>query len=530
MKKVLIYGLRSARDIFEAAEGALAVQRKGETRIDVLWKLPRKSDWDATLLSRYIANTRPSIPRHILMAPVHRRDRPWGVRVWRDAGREFTGVDRDILFSITQTLTDIVNTMDTSRSRAVRRRIEQKIVDRRDPRDLLYDLLHGLKSLTRYDHSASILITRDGSEPMELVAEQIAWTKGRSRQIGRRVELPPETLGRLRSSGTSLFQFEDGHWTGSNGNIDLINMIDNKATPNVPREVTAICAPVDTPVGAVGILKLSARSRGILSDFEVDLVDEFLPMASLALQFLARTENMQQMVVQAERKHALANLTRGITHDMNNALGAVLPLVQQLQDDSQTGRIEEETLREDLDIIERSLQTLRRIFESMLSIARGSRRGVGHGNLRRALDSSLTVLEDSLKRLNVDVNLDLPAELPSIRGSQGDLTQLFLNLLTNARDAMRKGGTLTVRARIIEDKVRVAVEDTGEGIPKKHMERLSEPFFTTKDDGNGLGLSICRSVLWEINGTMKFESQPGIGTKVKLELPVLSESEPGSSP
>ena len=529
VRKVIVYGLRISKDMFQAEEGTLAVQRKGQARIDFLWRLPRKSEWDAALISKYISNARPSIPKHLLMAPIHRRGRPWAVLVLRDAERQFTAIDRKILFSITQTLTDIVRTIDEDRSRAVRRRIEQKIADRRDPKDLLYDLLHGLRSLTRYDHSASVLIVKEGSDTIELIAEQIAWTKARSLQIGRQIELPPQVMAQLKSGGTRLFERRGEHWQDANGNTELLRLLDYGASRESPKEVSAVCSVISTPVGAMGILKIAARNRDVLCDYEVNLVEEFVPLASLALQFLTRTEDLQERVVQSERKHALANLTRGITHDMNNALGAVLPLVQQLRDDSANGRIVMETLREDLDVIEQSLQTCRRIFGSMLTIARGSKRGIGHGNLRRAVDSALTVLEDSLKRHKIKVLLQLPAELPSIRGSQGDVTQLFLNLFTNARDAMPGGGTLTIFASVEETAVKMAVQDDGEGIPEAHMKRLSEPFFTTKEDGNGLGLSICRSVLWEINGTMRFDSVPGAGTKILLSLPILSDTDQESS-
>lgn len=529
VRKVLVYGLRISKEMFQAEEGTLAVQRKDQSRVDLLWRLPKKSEWDATLLSKYISNARPSIPKHLLMAPIHRRGRPWAVLVLRDAARQFTGIDRKILLSITQTLTDIVRLIDEDRSQAVRRKIEQKIADRRDPKDLLYDLLHGLRSLTRYDHSASVLIVKEGSATMELIAEQIAWKKARSLQIGRRIDLPADVMAQLKMGGTRLFERRGEHWPNANGNTELLRLLDHGASRECPKEVSAVCSVICTPVGAIGILKIAARNRNVLADYEVNLIEEFVPLASMALQFLTRTEDLQERVVQSERKHALANLTRGITHDMNNALGAVLPLVQQLKDDSANGRIVMETLREDLDVIEQSLQTCRRIFGSMLTIARGSRRGIGHGNLRRAVGSALTVLEDSLKRHGIKVNLQLPAELPSIRGSQGDITQLFLNLFTNARDAMAEGGTLTILASVEETAVQVAVQDDGLGIPEAHMKRLSEPFFTTKEDGNGLGLSICRSVLWEINGTMRFDSVPGSGTKILLSLPILNDSDQEAS-
>jgi signal transduction histidine kinase len=289
-----------------------------------------------------------------------------------------------------------------------------------------------------------------------------------------------------------------------------------------------LCAPVATPGGALGVLKISTRRRGVLGAYEARLIEDFLPLISLTVQFLLHTEWLHEQILRSERKYALANLTRGVTHDLNNALGAMLPLVQQMREDVRGGHLDPATLAKDLDSIERSLQTCRRIFGGMLAIARGtSPQGAGHGNLRRAIDGALSVLEDSFDRQSIAVTLDLPRELPAIRGSQGDLTQVFLNLFTNARDAMPAGGTLAVAARNDARAVEVEVKDDGTGIPRSNLDRISEPFFTTKLSGNGLGLSICRSIVWDVGGEMGIDSEEGAGTTVRLTLPVLEEQREG---
>jgi len=357
-----------------------------------------------------------------------------------------------------------------------------------------------------------------------LVAEQIAWTKARSRRIGLRLDLD-ESLRKQLSDGTvRLYEHRDGQWQGPSGESvsRLPKLLENPSRDDLP-EVSMLCAPIATPRGAFGVLKIAARRGGVLGDYEAQLVEDFLPLASLAVQFSVRTESLQERVLQSERKHALANLTRGITHDVNNAVGAMLPLVQQMREDAREGEIETETLSEDLFSLEDSLRTCRRIFGGMLAIARGSNQGVGHGNPRRAIDGALSVLGDSLKRHSIEVVLDLPKELPTIRGSQGDLTQLFLNLFANARDATSEGGRLEITAENGEESIQVNVNDTGSGIPENMLARVSEPFFTTKVDGNGLGLSICRSILWDIGGKMEIKTQEGRGTSVRLTLPVLND-------
>jgi signal transduction histidine kinase len=110
--------------------------------------------------------------------------------------------------------------------------------------------------------------------------------------------------------------------------------------------------------------------------------------------------------------------------------------------------------------------------------------------------------------------------MPNIHATQGDLEQLILNLATNAKDAMPAGGVLSIRTERVDDKLVITIRDTGCGIPPDHMARIQEPFFTTKDKGSGLGLSICRSIIWNVRGEMKIESQPGAGTEIRLLLPI----------
>ena len=525
VRKALVFGLRAAKDLFGADEAAIAALRPGRREAELLFTIPKTGEWDAGLLTKYIAGDRPDIPWTNLFAPVRRWDRNWAVLALRSEKEDFTTEERRSLFSITQILTDVVESVDEARLRRVREKLEQKIADRQDPKDLIYDILHGLRSLTYYDHSASLFISRDGNEDLELVAEQIAWTKARSRRIGLRLAIDEDLIDQLGKGEPILYKLVEGAWgrTGGGPGALLPGLLDHRSSsgPSVPQEVAMICAPISTPDGTIGVLKISARREGVLADYEARQVGSFVPLTSLAVQFAVRTESLHERILQSERKHALANLTRGITHDVNNALGAMLPLVQQMREDTGGGRMDPDTMGGDLASIEKSIQTCRRIFAGMLAIARGSARGIGHGNLRRAIDSALSVLEDSLKRRAIALALDLPAELPAIGASQGDLTQIFLNLFTNARDAMSKDGLLSIRARQKNGTVEVQVRDTGTGIPPELLDRLLEPFFTTKPEGSGLGLSICRSILWDIGGDLKIESRQGEGTCVHVTLPLL---------
>jgi two-component system NtrC family sensor kinase len=165
----------------------------------------------------------------------------------------------------------------------------------------------------------------------------------------------------------------------------------------------------------------------------------------------------------------------------------------------------------------------------MLTLARGGTHGTAQANVRRALDTALGILKDALERQGVRLDFRLMDVVPTIRAGQGDLEQLFLNLAANARDAMPAGGVLLIQTELSGDKLEIVISDTGCGIPPEHMSRIQEPFFTTKHNGSGLGLSICRSIIWNVRGEMKIESHPGAGTRIRVLLPIVDDKTPGSA-
>jgi two-component system, NtrC family, sensor kinase len=270
-------------------------------------------------------------------------------------------------------------------------------------------------------------------------------------------------------------------------------------------------------------LKVAAIEPGSFSQYEVELVSQFLPQAAVALQNARRAESLQQRVLIAERKHAMADLARGVSHDVNNALGAVLPLVQQLRAEIDQGTFDPAMVAADLAQFEQSIQVCRRIFGGMLNFARGSAKNISEVSLRHAADSVLAILRESLDRRQVNLIVEIPDDLPLLNGVQADVEQLLLNLVSNARDATEAGDRLTIKAQSNGTAIELVVEDTGCGIPKEHLNKIQEPFFTTKADGHGLGLAICRSIVAQMRGQFQIESSPGVGTCIRATLPAQAE-------
>jgi signal transduction histidine kinase len=453
----------------------------------------------------------------------------WGAIVIRSPGADFRWDARQAFSSIGSVVSQLVDDMDLARVREVRNRIDRKLLEQVRPKNLFYEILHGIRSLTGYDHSSALLTYNADAGTLEIVAEQIAWRKAKGRMVGTTLEMSPELRDLLYRSDIVGFDRSRKGWDNWNGenSTQLAEMLDFHkgrvdSTEMVP-ENAILCAPLKTRDRLLGVLKIAAAHRGTFGVYEADLVHQFLPQAALALHGLQRTKSLEMQVLAAERKHAMADLARGVAHDINNALGGVIPLVQQLREEVEAGELEPGLAADDLREIERSLQLCRRVFGGMLRFARSMARNASEIHLHDAIESTLSFVRDRMERRGVMVEVDLPPSLTPIQGVSADIEQLLLNLINNADEAMAAGGRLTLRARQNEAWVELLLSDTGGGIPAENLSKIQEPFFTTKSTGNGLGLAICRSIVSQIGGRMQIESGVGVGTQVTLMFPATSE-------
>jgi signal transduction histidine kinase len=522
--KVPRVALRNGMELLAALEGCVAFLPPEGEHAQVVFAVPRESHWDQQFLAAFIRGQKVPIPPNLALGRLRRRGRMGGVLAVRSPGPGFGWDAREALSALAEAASEIVARREEERIRDVRARLDCKLMEQLRPKDLFYQILHGLRSLTDYDHSAALLIYEGATRTLEVAAEQIAWKKCKSQKIGLQLPLTDELLGLLRNNIVYGFDHDGTGWRawGEGHGLALAELLDySGAEPGITpaRELSLLCAPLVSRDALLGVLKVAAKHRGAFAPYEAKLVSHFLPQVSVALQISQRLGSLEQKIIAAHRKHAMADLARGVSHDVNNALGAVLPLVQQMQEDLRAGRIEPAVLVEDLGEVEQSVQVCRRIFGGMLSFARGAARNAGQAYVRQAVECARSILKDGLERRAVEVLVDLEPDLAAVHGVQADLDQLLLNLFTNSRDAMPQGGQLSVRARRQGSSVELIVEDTGCGIPPEHLAKIQEPFFSTKPDGNGLGLAICRSIIWQMRGTLDLQSTPGKGTRVAAVLP-----------
>jgi len=143
-------------------------------------------------------------------------------------------------------------------------------------------------------------------------------------------------------------------------------------------------------------------------------------------------------------------------------------------------------------------------------------------DLNKVIREALSLVDPMLRAFRIALNLQLTASAPVVLGNYGKLQQVFMNLIMNARDAMPRGGELTLATDCEDSTVRVEVSDNGVGIPPEHLSKIFDPFFTTKatSRGTGLGLAVTYGLIREHSGKIQVESVPGRGTTFRLEFPM----------
>ena len=232
--------------------------------------------------------------------------------------------------------------------------------------------------------------------------------------------------------------------------------------------------------------------------------------------------DLEAQLSQADKLSSIGLLAAGVAHEVNTPLAVISSYTQmlskQLQGDPQKSGLLEKITR----------QTFRasEIVNNLLNFSRTSGSEIGDVDVNKVIADTLALLEHQFKVARVEVQNELAPKLPAIKGNPGRLQQVFLNLFLNAKDAMPGGGTLRV-ATLNGESVSVCVSDTGSGIAPEHIQRIYDPFFTTKTSpregqarGTGLGLSVTYGIIQEHAGKIRVESQPGSGTTFTLDFPL----------
>jgi hypothetical protein len=214
-------------------------------------------------------------------------------------------------------------------------------------------------------------------------------------------------------------------------------------------------------------------------------------------------------------------LAAGVAHEVNTPLAGISSYTQMLR-----GQLDATDARAPLlEKIEKQTFRAAKLINGLLNFSRSGSAEMEALDINKVMADVLSLVEHQLEGAKIRVRKELATNLPSVRGNENRLQQVFFNLVLNARDAMPRGGWLTLATSADEDTVVVEVRDTGHGIKREDIKRIYDPFFTTKGigRGTGLGLSVSYGILQEHGGAIFVESALGKGTTFQVALPAVRD-------
>src|SRR5229473_2265853 len=241
-------------------------------------------------------------------------------------------------------------------------------------------------------------------------------------------------------------------------------------------------------------------------------------------------KRLEEQLIQAEKLAAMGQMLAGVAHELNNPLTAILGVTELLREREGT----DDPTKRQLELTHRQARRAARIVQNLLEFSRPASPHKKSLDVNGLVERTLQLHEHSLRRNNIEVEFRPEPGLPCVVGDANQLIQVFLNLVTNAEQAIREvrdSGRIQVRLASNANRVRVTVQDDGIGIRPEALPRIFDPFYTTKrpGGGTGLGLSICMSIIREHGGNIEAETFPAGGSAFTIYLPVASGDPPGST-
>ena len=254
----------------------------------------------------------------------------------------------------------------------------------------------------------------------------------------------------------------------------------------------------------------------LLTKVNIQNDDERAGGIMLLVQDLSQTRHLEDQLMRAEQEAAVGRMAAGVAHELRNPLSSVkgltLLLKSRFKDDLST--------QETADLMVEQVERLDRSIAELLDYARPGMTSKSVVRIDELIAKAVMLVSTDTETQRIIVEENLGCGTTTIEGDQDKLTQVFLNLFLNAVQAMDEGGRLKVSTVSVGDEIKIEVSDTGCGIPPKFLEKVFEPYFTTKPDGTGLGLAMSAKIIQDHNGSMTIDSSTENGTTVIVKLPV----------
>jgi signal transduction histidine kinase len=298
-----------------------------------------------------------------------------------------------------------------------------------------------------------------------------------------------------------------------------------------------ISLPILSKGKLIGILNLGHKEdKTIYSDEDLELLSTLANQAAIAIENARLYENLKQSqdtLRRADRLSSLGLLTAGLAHEIRNPLVAIRTFTQLLPE-----RYNDAEFREGFQgLALKEVDRICGLINDLLSFARPSKPNVSPEAINDVVENITRILETQAKEKNVAIFREFSENLPKVWIDREQMKQVFMNLILNAIQAMQEGGSLSIATRSVArtgadpvgEFVQVEVRDTGIGIPEDNLQHIFDPFFTSKDEGSGLGLAVSHQIVQEHGGFVTVESTVGKGTAFFVHVPVAKPVRPAAN-
>ncbi len=284
-----------------------------------------------------------------------------------------------------------------------------------------------------------------------------------------------------------------------------------------------VCVPLNMKGRLKGVLTLTPKISGApFSGNELEFLTTLANQLGVAIENAELYESVkstnrelrraQQQLIQSENLATVGRLAATLAHEINNPLGIIKNYLTLL---SREGKHNPETI----EVVKEEVDRIGKIMRQLLDLSRPISEPKSPTDTNRLIRETSSILKEQLLQDGISLEEDL-SPISLVNASPGQLKQVFLNLITNAKEAMPQGGRLKISTRMENNFVEVTFSDTGKGIKEKDMEALFQPFYTTKKNGMGLGLSICEEIIRNHRGEIVAQIGKGKGTIFIIRLPV----------
>jgi signal transduction histidine kinase len=268
---------------------------------------------------------------------------------------------------------------------------------------------------------------------------------------------------------------------------------------------------------------LTVRAPTRRGDEVAELADVFNRMMAELEAAREREELQRAQLAHTEKMAAVGTLAAGVAHEVNNPLSGVLASLENMRDNP-----DDQAMRDRyLELIADGLKRIERTVANLLNFARPREIKLERTSINHNLRHVVELVEYQFRASGVEVKLDLDEDPAMVEADHFQMEQLFLNLVLNALDSMREGGTLYLRTRVRGGRVIAEVRDTGHGIPAEIRDRIFDPFFTTREvgEGTGLGLAVSGSIVAAHGGWIELETAVGRGTTFRVIMAAAAKVE-----